>query len=218
MPRRKETRCSRLLTFKKNEAEPGYSLSEQKPGFPRRGLNGSVLIFPRAVRPISCSVGARKIFRFNDNILALQIAEFRELWACPPSPDSYSTVDHCSKQPTPSRSRINLDHPVVQSAKRGERRRLICPSGCLSMGLSSLISDFPKNISVPTHPKSILELSLSRPTEGRIAIVRDAGWDAVDAAALGAQRGCRAGWRKARERSNGELTNDVAAYGEVVWS
>jgi hypothetical protein len=24
-------------------------------------------------------------------------------------------------------------------------------------------------------------------------IVRDAGWDAVDAAALGAQRGCRAG-------------------------
>ena len=49
-------------------------------------------------------------------------------------------------------------------------------------------------------------------------IVTDAGWNAVDAAALGAQRGCRAGWRKACERSNGELTNDVAAYGEVVWS
>jgi len=26
------------------------------------------------------------------------------------------------------------------------------------------------------------------------------------------------GFEKARERSNGELTNDVAAYGEVVWS
>ncbi len=49
-------------------------------------------------------------------------------------------------------------------------------------------------------------------------IVTDAGRDAVDAAALGAQRDGRAGWRKTRERSNGELTNDVAAYGEVVWS
>src|SRR5882757_3716347 len=96
--------------------------------------------------------------------------------------------------------------------------QVICPSGGLLTGLSSLISDFPKNISVPTYPKSELELSPSRPTEGRIRIVRDAGWDAVDAAALGAQRDRRAGWRKARERSNGELTNDVAAYGEVVWS
>ena len=65
--------------------------------------------------------------------------------------------------------------------------QVICPSR-LFLGLSSLISDFPKNISVPTYPKSRLELSLSRPTEGRIAIVTDAGWDAVDAAALGAQR------------------------------
>ena len=66
---------------------------------------------------------------------------------------------------------------------------LICPSGGLLTGLSSLISDFPKNISVPTWPKSHLELSPSRPTEGRFAIVtkRWAG-DAVDAAALGAQR------------------------------
>ena len=84
--------------------------------------------------------------------------------------------------------------------------------------MSSLISGFPKNISVPTYPKSDLELLASRPTEGRLAIVTDAGRDAVDAAALGAQRGCRAGWRKACERSNGELTNDVAAYGEVVLS
>jgi hypothetical protein len=40
-------------------------------------------------------------------------------------------------------------------------------------------------------------------------IVTDAGRGAVDAAAF---------WRKARERSNGERTRDVAAYGEVVWS
>jgi len=95
---------------------------------------------------------------------------------------------------------------------------VICPSGGLLTGLSSLISDFPKNISVPTYPKSILELSPSRPTEGRIRIVRDAGWDAVDAAAFCARRGCRAGWRKACERSPSERTRDVAAYGEVVWS
>ena len=65
---------------------------------------------------------------------------------------------------------------------------VICPSGGFLTGLSSLISDFPKDISVPTYPKSDLELFASRPTEGRIRIVRDAGWDAVDAAALGAQR------------------------------
>jgi hypothetical protein len=54
-------------------------------------------------------------------------------------------------------------------------RQVICPSGGLLTGLSSLISVFPKNISVPTYPKSILELSPSRPTEGRFAIVTDVG-------------------------------------------
>jgi hypothetical protein len=35
---------------------------------------------------------------------------------------------------------------------------------------------------------------------------------------LGARRDGRAGWRKACELSNGALTNDAAADGEVVWS
>src|SRR5712671_1365248 len=56
------------------------------------------------------------------------------------------------------------------------------------------------------------------PPEGRIAIVTDAGRDAVDAAAFCARWDCRAGWRKACERSPSERTRDVAAYGEVVWS
>jgi hypothetical protein len=43
---------------------------------------------------------------------------------------------------------------------------VICPSGALSTGVSSLISDFPKNILVPTHPKSDLEPWLSHPTRG----------------------------------------------------
>src|SRR6266702_3485277 len=43
---------------------------------------------------------------------------------------------------------------------------VICPSGSFLTGLSSLISGFPKNISVPTHPKSDLELFASHPTGG----------------------------------------------------
>jgi hypothetical protein len=44
--------------------------------------------------------------------------------------------------------------------------RVICPSGGFSTGLSSLISDFPKDILVPTHPKSLLEFFASHPTRG----------------------------------------------------
>jgi hypothetical protein len=46
------------------------------------------------------------------------------------------------------------------------RRVVICPSGGFLTGLSSLISDFPKYISVPTYPKSHLELFASHPTRG----------------------------------------------------
>ncbi|HEY6754696.1 MAG TPA: hypothetical protein VI077_08265, partial [Pseudolabrys sp.] len=52
-------------------------------------------------------------------------------------------------------------------ASRVERLSLlICPSGGFLTGLSSLISDFPKNISVPTYPKSDLKLFASHPTRG----------------------------------------------------
>jgi hypothetical protein len=45
----------------------------------------------------------------------------------------------------------------------------------LFLGLSSLISVFPKNISVPHYPKSHLELSHPTPPEGRIMIVTKRG-------------------------------------------
>jgi hypothetical protein len=67
---------------------------------------------------------------------------------------------------------------------------VICPSGGLLTGVSSPIC---KNILVFTPPKSHLELFLSHPTEGRIMIVTNAGWDAVDAAAFCAQGDRRAG-------------------------
>jgi hypothetical protein len=55
-----------------------------------------------------------------------------------------------------------------------------------------------KNISLSPSGKSNLRLAPSRPTEGRLAIVTDAGRDAVDAAV--------------------SLTNGTNADGEVVWS
>ena len=76
------------------------------------------------------------------------------------------------------------------------------------------------------------------PTEGRIAIVTNAGWDAVDAAASGALVVAGRIERYVSERSGAqdercfnaffktsdgctwltEATTRVAAYGEVVWS
>src|SRR4030088_738535 len=48
---------------------------------------------------------------------------------------------------------------------------------------------------------------------------RTLGWDAVDAAASGAQVNCRAGFglSQTRERPNGAQTNDAFAYGKTVW-
>jgi hypothetical protein len=53
-------------------------------------------------------------------------------------------------------------------------------------------------ISLFVRPKSVVYFSLSRPTEGRFAIVTDAGRDAVDV--------------------DVPLTNGADADGEVVWS
>jgi hypothetical protein len=44
-----------------------------------------------------------------------------------------------------------------------------------------LSSATSKNISLRRYPKSLLKFPPSRPTEGRLAIVTDAGRDAVDA-------------------------------------
>jgi hypothetical protein len=72
------------------------------------------------------------------------------------------------------------------------------PDGQISHFLSS---PFRKNIPVPSIPKSLLYPPPSRPPEGRIAIVTDAGWDAVDAAASGALVKQRADeWRLIRLR------------------
>ena len=62
---------------------------------------------------------------------------------------------------------------------------VICPSGGLLTGVSSFISDFPKNISVPIYPETLLELSPSHPTRGAYHDRHETrGADAVDAAAF----------------------------------
>jgi hypothetical protein len=87
----------------------------------------------------------------------------------------------------PCRSRRKTSNFRAHIERLGQ---LICPSGCPANFVSSPLC---KNISVFTPPKSLLELFVSHPTEGRIMIVTDAGWDAVDAAASCARWDRRAG-------------------------
>jgi hypothetical protein len=88
----------------------------------------------------------------------------------------------------------------------------------LFLGLSSLISDLPKNISVPTLPKSHLELSAFHPTTGAYRDRHGRGVRMRWTRQRQARNVMQGGFVRACEQSNGELTNDVAAYGEVVWS
>jgi hypothetical protein len=72
---------------------------------------------------------------------------------------------------------------------------LICPTRCFAICLSTPVS---KNIPLRVLVDAALLIPLSHPTEGRIAIVTNAGRDAVDVAV--------------------SLTNGICADGEVVWS
>jgi hypothetical protein len=69
------------------------------------------------------------------------------------------------------------------------------PVGQINDSASNHFSDFPKIFLFTPNPNH-LHIFLVHPTEGRIAIVTDAGLDAVDATASGAQM-----------RSQGEMTS-----------
>ena len=58
------------------------------------------------------------------------------------------------------------DFPPPPAKNRGKKCELLERLDLLILAVSSLISDFPKGISVPNYPKSILELSSSHPTRG----------------------------------------------------
>ena len=85
----------------------------------------------------------------------------------------------------------------TSTGRMNDLPQVICPSGALSTGVSSPIS---KNISLHASGKSSLQVAPSHPTRGALAIVTNAGWVAVDAAAFCARWDRRAG-RKTCERS-----------------
>ena len=106
----------------------------------------------------------------------------------------------------------------------GHERNLLSPlSSDLPVGrlvdraVESFISDFPKNISVPTYPKSILELSPSHPTTGAY---RDRHGRGVRMRWTRQRWACdaSAGRIALRERLAACKTTALLADGEVVWS
>ena len=109
------------------------------------------------------------------------------------------------------RPRLSAD-PLGQPALRApgnllNRINLICPvQSCLQKYFHSRLTQIT-SISPPF-----------RPTEGRIAIVTDAGRNAVDAAASGACGDRRAGSHRpvSGRRARGRQT--LFAYGKAVWS
>src|SRR6266849_271533 len=74
--------------------------------------------------------------------------------------------DHLTIRPNPA-CRIGFAGLNPSCKLTTRPAQVICPSGGLLTGLSSLISDFQKNISVPTYPKSHLELFASHPCTPR---------------------------------------------------
>jgi hypothetical protein len=62
--------------------------------------------------------------------------------------------DHLTIRPNPA-CRIGFAGLNPSCKLTTRPARVICPSGGLLTGVSSLISDFPKDISAPTHPKRL---------------------------------------------------------------
>src|SRR5713101_1751702 len=62
--------------------------------------------------------------------------------------------------------------------RRDDTAIVICLTGCFAIFLSTPVS---KNIPLRVLVEAALLIPPSHPTEGRIAIVTDAGWNAVDA-------------------------------------
>ena len=83
-----------------------------------------------------------------------------------------------------------LDRSVLRSTSGRCSKTPIFPANSKRFAPSS---PSRKNNSLRDHPNSALESRRLIPHEGRIAIVTDAGWDVVDAAASGAKRVRRAG-------------------------
>src|ERR1700716_3110022 len=117
--------------------------------------------------------------------------------------------------PHPSRCPLRSHRATLSHKGRREKCSTDLPDGLLrDFAVQSCLQKYFRShlTQISSRP------SPSRPPEGRIAIVTDAGCDAVDAAALGARCDRRAGWRKTRERSTARSRTTIAADGKAVWS
>jgi hypothetical protein len=88
----------------------------------------------------------------------------------------HRSPDGAQRNPGFTRRRSRIALRFIRAAA------VICPTGYF------VSSARTKNISLPSLVETALLIPSSRPTEGRIAIVTDAGRDAVDAAASGVKR------------------------------
>src|SRR6266849_5780256 len=182
---------TRLINLRRGHSVPRISSAARSGALLSRGPSRSVDMGPGSAeqREERCTAsGTRAEFALAAFLHQTRLINLRRGHSVPRTQRS---AQRCAAEPG-SISQRRYGSRLCGAARRALQRVrdtrgaraavVICPSG------SFVSSPLCKNISVSTPPKSHLELFASRPTEGRIAIVTDAGWDAVDAAVLGAQR------------------------------
>jgi hypothetical protein len=91
---------------------------------------------------------------------------------------------------------------------------VICPSGCF---LNRVSSPLCKNISLHPSGKSSLQIRAMPPHKRGVSRSSRTRGGVRWTRQRQARNVMQGGFSGIRERSNGMLTNDVAAYGEVVW-
>jgi hypothetical protein len=92
---------------------------------------------------------------------------------------------------------------------------VICPSGGLLTGVSSPLC---KNISVFTHPKSLLELFVSHPTRGAYHDRHERGMGCGGRGSVLRAMGSQGGFLGTCERSPARGREMLFADGKIVWS
>jgi len=114
--------------------------------------------------------------------------------AVPRRPQQNSDPERTERRPQQRRCVIVSARRQYQACGKTKKRQ----HDQRDLGGPVLLRKYPKNIPLSPSGKSHLQLAPSCPTEGRLAIVTNAGRDAVDAESA--------------------LTNALEADGEVVWS
>ena len=125
------------------------------------------LTAPRGLRSFPGCCAARRIKLWRHSPMCNCTSWMRHLaQARNPYSLSWLWIPGSRKSAPRNDGRISIRDTSENGQRTTRLAQVICPSGGFLTGLSSLISDFPKNISVPTHPKSHLEFSHPTPQRG----------------------------------------------------